>query len=136
MMKPIPLNASEIFVEWRKDECGIGITTFTDEAGLPYIGLYPLDFEGQPAGLPTYFQRSRLMADVFVGFMWCKPAVLFINVEVTGRGLDVRLTIPSSIAGQDAPRHLWAYWGGPEPKFPAFAANNNRPVNRARDDCQ
>ncbi len=74
MMKPIPLNAPEIFVEWRKGECGLGITAFTDEAGRPFIGLYPLNWDGTAIGAPVYFQRSRLMADIMVGFVWNSAA--------------------------------------------------------------
>jgi hypothetical protein len=126
MVMPLPLNALEIFVEWRLDNHGLGVTAFTDEAGLPYIGLYPLDWSGIPTGLPTYFQRRRLMADVVVGFVWGQPIVVFIDAEVTVRGLDLRLCLPVLLTPQGGyPRHLSARWGDPAPKFHGFPANNN-----------
>ncbi len=116
-MTQLPLSASEIFVEWYKSECGIGVTAFTDGTRLPYIGLYPLDFEDCAAGLPVYFQRSRLMTPLVVGFLSSKPAVLFLDAEVTGRGLNVRLVITSCIEGKLTSRRLWAGWGEAAPKF-------------------
>ena len=130
MTRPLPLNALEIYVEWRLEDYGLGVTAFTDEAGLPYIGLYPIDWEGCPTGLPTYFQRTRLMADIVVGFIWTKPAVIFIDAEVTTRGLDLTLCLPLYLSGkEDYTRHLSAKWNSPAPTFYAFPANSNWPVN-------
>lgn len=109
MRWPFPLNASEIFVEWKQDECGLGITAYTDEAGLPYIGLYPLDFEGLPCGQPVYFQRSRLITNILVGLAQMKPVIVFIDADISLRGLDARLCIPASLGGPNL-SHLWAHW--------------------------
>lgn len=107
---PFPLSAPEISVEWHKEECGLGVTAYTDEAGLPYIGLYQLDFEGIPCGQPIYFQRQRLMADVLIGLNNLKPVVVYIDADISARGLDVRLCLPLGVIGQKEPRHLWAHW--------------------------
>lgn len=109
---PYPLNAPEISVEWRHDEYGLGITAMTDEAGQPYIGLYPLDLEGIQSGQPIYFRRSRLIADILVGYNNYKPASIYIDADVSMRGLDVRLRPFHGFIGPKQPCHLYACWRG------------------------
>lgn len=122
MKEPLPFNARPIYVPWRKNEFGIGVTARTDGAALPYVGLYPLDWDGKPMGSPIYFFRQRLMADIVVGQLWHKPVVLFVDAEVMGRGLAVRLRLPLSLAGHGGNiRHLSAKWGDPEPRFWIFS---------------
>ena len=111
----LPLDATEIYVNWRIDGGGIGVTAFTDEAGEPYLGIRALDWDGNPCGFPIYFRRTRLMADIVVGFVSRKPVVVFIDMELDGWGLRVRLNQPTTMQALGYPRHLSARWGGHPP---------------------
>ncbi len=126
---PIPINAGEIYVHWRIDGGGIGVTAFTDETGKPYIGLYPLNWNGDACGPPVYLQRMRFMADIVVGFMSHMPVVVFIDAEIDGWGLRVRLEQPRYIAAGEYPRHISARWGESPPRHRLLLnpANSNGP---------
>jgi len=127
-----PLNAPEIFVEWVTREGGIGVSAFTDEKGLPFLGLSPLNRMGTPNGLPCWFRRSRLMSDIAVGFRAKHPIVINIDVEVTGRGLKVVLCLPTDIAPAGYyERHLFSPWGSDPPRygFTVIPSNSNWPIN-------
>jgi hypothetical protein len=129
-MRPqFPLDAADIFVEWVTTEGGIGVVAFTDEAGLPYIGLYPLNRMGRPNGLPCWFQRSRLMSDVAVGFRNGTPIVVFIDVEVSTRGVSLIVCVPCSKVPYGYHRRMSAKWGSGSPRygFVVFPANSNWP---------
>ncbi len=131
MTPTFPIDAEEIHIKWQIEGGGLGVTAFTDEAGLPYIGLYPLNWAGEPTGLPSRFQRIRLMADVVVGFVERKPIVVFIDAEVTQRGLELRLCLPLHMAKLGHPRYLSARWGGEKPiyRMRIFPANTNWVIN-------
>ncbi|MGB9152203.1 MAG: hypothetical protein WCD70_03845 [Alphaproteobacteria bacterium] len=115
MTTALPLDAGEIYVHWRIEGGGIGVTAFTDEAGDPYIGLCPLNWNGDPCGPPLYLQRMRLMADIVVGFMSRKPVVVFVDAEITSHGLQVRISEPPHLTRFGHPRHISARWGDPPP---------------------
>jgi hypothetical protein len=127
MTPTLPLDAGEIYVHWRIDGGGIGVTAFTDEGGNPYIGFYPLNWNGDPCGPPLYFQRMRLMADIVVGFTSRKPVVVFVDAEVNQRGLQVRLSEPLYLTRFGYPRHISARWGDPPPmhRLTLYPANSN-----------
>ena len=131
MTVALPLDASEIYVHWRIDGGGIGVTAFTDEAGDPYIGFYPLNWNGDPCGPPLYFRRMRLMADIVVGFTSQKPVVVFVDAEITTRGLQVRVDQPLCMAHLGYPRHISARWGDPPPmhRMTLYPANTNWVIN-------
>ncbi|MGB9152970.1 MAG: hypothetical protein WCD70_07770 [Alphaproteobacteria bacterium] len=124
MKPPLPLNAGEIYIKCRIEKGGIGAIAFTDEAGLPYIGLCPLNWEGQIIGLPCRFQRQRLMADVVVGFNGHKPIVVFMDAEITELGLSLRLCLSAESAHQ---HHFSVPWGSSPPSYrlTIFPANSN-----------
>jgi hypothetical protein len=130
MSNQLPLDAEEIHIKWRIDEGGIGVTAYTDEAGLPYIGLYPLNWEGQPTGLPVRFQRRRLMADVVAGFLKRKPIVVFIDAEATARGLELTTDPPPVIVARGYERHKFSSWGSEAPRYAMIVhpANSNWPI--------
>jgi hypothetical protein len=117
MNQPLPLNARRIGVEWPIPEGGIGATARTDDAGQPYIGLYPLCPKGQPACQPIEFPRSRLMIDVVVGYDRGLEIVVFIDAEITSWGLNLRVVVPTHIGFLRTRRRLSARWGSPSPQF-------------------
>jgi hypothetical protein len=129
MTPPLPLDAPEIFVEWVTVEGGIGVTAFTDDKGRPFIGLYPLNRMGSPNGLPILFRRRRLMTDVAIGFRGREPLVIFIDVEVSERGLSLIVCIPATDTLRYE-RHTFARWGSDRPRygFLACPVNSNWPV--------
>jgi|GEM_PF-4631325 len=107
-----PLAAEKIGLEWPIEEGGIGITARTDETGQPYIGLYPLDPTGQPAGECCEFPRSRLMIDVVAGYRRGQAIVVYLHADVTERGLDMRVIMPVYMARRGYPHRLSASWEG------------------------
>jgi hypothetical protein len=129
-MVSFPLDAGEIYVEWVTTEGGIGVTAFTDEKGLPFIGLYPLNRMGRPNGLPCWFRRSRFMSDIVIGFRERTPIVVFIDVEVSERGLSLIVCVPFDTSRRYE-RHTFAPWGSKSPcyGFIAFPSNSNWPIN-------
>ncbi len=117
IMSPLPLHAQDIFVEWPIEGGGIGVTAYTDEAGLPYIGFYPLNWEGKSVGKSFDFQRSRLMSPVVAGFIGRKPIVVSIDAEITAHGLSAWFCVPVYMAPKNYPHHLSAPWGSEAPRY-------------------
>ena len=128
-MRQLPLAASEIFADWVTDEGGVGVIALTDETRLPYIGLYPITWTGQVGGLPCWFQKSRLMSDIVIGFRKREPLVIFIDVEVNRRGLSLIACAPPDIAPRGYQRHVFTPWGSEPPRYgyAILPANSNWP---------
>jgi hypothetical protein len=110
MIPRLPLNAREIYVTWWTAGGGVGITAYTDEAGLPYIGLYPIDEDAEPSIKPFYFQRSQLISNIVVSHTDNQPSVAFIDIEVTQKGLEVKLIPPLLKDFRNSTRRLVAHW--------------------------
>jgi len=113
----LPLDADEIHIKWQINEGGIGLTAFTDNAGLPYIGLYPLNSLGDATGLPVRFQRRRLMANIVAGFAQREPIVVFIDATTTPRGLELTVCPPLLIARRGYERHTFVAWDSDAPRY-------------------
>lgn len=128
-MNPLPPNSGHIYVEWVRTEGGIGVSAFTDDQGQPFIGLYPLNRMGSPNGLPCWFRRGRFMSDIVIGFRDRQPIVIYIDVEVSERGLSLIVGVP--FQGEFRyHRHSFAPWDSPQPRYGFIAgpANSNWPV--------
>jgi len=130
MKEPLPLNADDIDLKWGIEEGGIGITASTDEAGAAYIGLYPLNSLGDPIGAPLGFRHDRLMCRVVVGYIKRQPIVVFIDAEVTVRGLEAHFVPPAIIKARGYDRHKFAAWGSEAPRYhlTVCPANSNWPA--------
>jgi len=111
----LPLNAKEIGLEWPIEEGGIGVTARTDSAGLPYIGLYPLSPNGNSTGYVVEFTRERLMTNIVAGYVKGHAILVFIDVEVTVRGLHLRVVMPPAMLNCGYDRSLSARWGTKSP---------------------
>lgn len=112
----LPANAGDIFLEWTTSEGGFGVTAFTDREALPYVGLYPLNRAGKPCGMPIRLRRCRIMGEVVVGFEDDRPLAVFVDIEVSARGLSLIICVPFKTPNP-MPRSLFAPWGGPPPSF-------------------
>ena len=129
MMAQLPLNADKIFVDWATDEGGICVSAFTDDKGIPFIGIHPLNRMGKPNGLPCWFRRKHLMTDFVVGFRGWAPIVIYMDIEVSEHGISLILSSPF-----DAPHryqcHLSAPWGSEPPcyGFTTVPSNSNWPI--------
>jgi hypothetical protein len=119
MASLLPLCASPIHVTWRLAEGGIGVTASTDVLGLPYIGLYHLTGQGQPSEHALRFQRQRLMANIVVGTKNRVPLVVFIDAEITLRGLSLRVTVPHTVNLREYTRQVSAQWDSAPPSYGA-----------------
>ena len=130
MKEPLPLTAEDIDLKWRIKEGGIGLTASTDEAGIPCIGLYPLNSLGNPIGAPLSFQHERLMCRLVAGYIKRQPIVVFIDAEITARGLDARYVPPLIIRARGYEPHKFAAWGSEAPCYhlTVCPANSNWPV--------
>ncbi len=120
----LPPASGRIGVVWQIAEGGIGVTARTDGTGEPYIGLYPLHPGGAPAGRPVESPRSGLMIRLVAGQSRGREIVVFIEAEVSPRGLHVRV-LPGNAAWPDYVERLSARWGDPSPQFPDCAAAAN-----------
>ena len=129
MKQPLPFSASEITVTWRTEGGGIGVTAHTDDEALPYIGLYPINGKGEARGLPVHFQYQRLMIRLVVGFIDHKPSVVFLDAEVSGRGLSVHVCQPWLMRTAGAPRFLSARWNDDSPlcRYGLYPAKEGSP---------
>jgi len=123
----LPFGVRDAYVEWTTAEGGLGVVAFTDDVGLPFIGLYPLNRMGHPNGLPCWFQRSRLMSDMAIGFRNGEPVVIFIDAEVSDWGISLIVYMPRSNAPYLLERRLSARWGSMPPRlgFSTCPANSN-----------
>jgi len=139
MSEQLPLNADDIGLLWPIEEGGFGITASTDEAGLPYIGLYTLNRLGDPMSPPLHFQHQRLMCRLIAGYIRRHPIVVFIDAEVSCRGLNVRFTPPTIIKQRGYKNLKFAAWGSEAPRyhFTIFPANSNKPnlMDGSHDDA-
>jgi len=130
-MRPsFPFNAEEIHLTWPIKEGGLGVTASTDDAGNPYIGLYSLNSRGEPTGWPSRFRRARLMANVVAGFMEQKPITVFIDAEVTMRGLGLTVSPPPFIVVRGYERHKFMSWDSEAPRYAMAVSpvNSNWPL--------
>ncbi|MFY9286906.1 MAG: hypothetical protein WAO98_00220 [Alphaproteobacteria bacterium] len=93
---PIPFSKEPIFVDWRRpDVGGLRIAAWTDASGNPYIGVFTLNREGKPNGIPCWYERQRFMSYVVIGFDSNeKPVKVFLDAEVTHRGVQASLQLP------------------------------------------
>jgi hypothetical protein len=87
----LPLSADPISVEWLTREGGIRAVAWTDEKGIPFLGIFTLNRMGQPNGLPCWFRRQRFSSDVVIGFSDEKPVIIRVCAHVQSWGLVVDL---------------------------------------------
>ena len=116
-MKQLPLAADEIDLKWRIDEGGIGLVAGTDPDGAPYISIYPLNSFGEAMGMPARFQHGRLMCRLVAGYSRRQPIIVFIDAEVTMRGLTVLYVPPLLIKKRGYDRHRFVAWGEEAPSY-------------------
>jgi len=139
-MPPLPIGADDIQVEWVTTEGGVSATAFTDNEGIAYIGLCPLNRMGSPNGLPCWFRCAQLKEDIVVGYRGQKPIVISVDVEASKHGLNLSVVVPLD-NGCQYESHSFSEWGSERPRygFMAGPANSNWPVNpfpkEANHDC-
>jgi hypothetical protein len=119
---PLPFSKEPIFVDWRRPDIGgLRIAAWTDRSGNPFMGVFTLNREGKPNGLPCWYQRSQFLSYVVIGFDdYELPVKVFLNAEITYRGLQASLQLPwESIRNNFYHRRLSAKWdsGAPEMGF-------------------
>ena len=130
MRGPLPLGAEDIDLKWHIEEGGIGLTACTDQKGLPYIGVYLLNRLGNSMGAPLSLQHDRLMIRVVAGYVRRHPIVVFIDAEITAKGLEARYEPPDFVVARGYERHKFAAWGSEAPcyRLTVHPANSNWPV--------
>jgi hypothetical protein len=110
MIPLLPLNAGRIRLEWPIEQGGFGVTARTDTAGLPYIGLYRLDPQNYAEPRPIEFPRDRLSIGLIAGYDGDRVIQVFIAVEITVKGLRLRVNMPQFMYERGYPRYLFVPW--------------------------
>jgi len=116
----LPFSQEPIFVDWRRpDVGGLRVTAWTDNSGNPYIGVFTLNREDKPNGLPCWLERRRFLSYVVIGFADdSAPIKVFLDAEVTHRGLQASLQLPWLPAHDYFyHRRLVAHWGSEAPSM-------------------
>ena len=110
-MMPLPINAPRIKLEWPIEQGGFGVTARTDRAGLPIIGLYPLDPKGLPTGKPIEFAHGQLVLRVVVGHDEEQHVITVIaDIIIDYRGLALRVIMPEHMIECGYDRYLFVAW--------------------------
>jgi len=137
----LPVSADDIQVEWVTTEVGISATAFTDDDGVGFIGLCPLNRMGSPNGLPCWFRRTHLKDNIVIGYRDRKPIVVLVDVEASKHGLSLSVVVLLD-NGCQYESHSFSEWGSERPRygFTVGPANSNWPVNpfpkEAHYDCE
>jgi hypothetical protein len=125
MIALFPRNAEPVSVEWLTREGGVRAVAWTNERGVPFLGVFTLNRLGQPNGLPCWYRRSRFLSDIVIGFNGEKPVIVRLYVRVRSWGLEatIRLTRYATQTYQYH-RNLFAPWHtSPPPSFGFIASN-------------
>jgi hypothetical protein len=109
-MRALPLSAASIKLEWPIAQGGIGASACTDETGQTYIKLYRLIPEIYVPGLAVEYPKARVMIDAVAGYDQNRRIIVFVDAEVTYRGLDLKIIPPPSMAMPYYTRHLFRAW--------------------------
>ncbi|MFY9287903.1 MAG: hypothetical protein WAO98_05320 [Alphaproteobacteria bacterium] len=113
-----PISKEPVFVDWRRPDIGgLRVTAWTDKIGNPYIGVFTLNREGKSRGIPIWLERQRFMSHVVIGFDDNElPVKVFLDAEVTCRGIQVSLQLPWEPANDFFyHRRLFARWDSATP---------------------
>ena len=124
----LPFAKSPIFVDWRRPDIGgLRVAGWTDNSGSPYLGVFTLNREGKPNGLPCWYERQRFLSHVVVGFDQDEiPIKVFLDAEITYRGLQASLQLPwEPIHSYFYHRRLSARWDSEAPGLGFFANPTN-----------
>jgi len=111
---PLPFSQEPVFVDWRRPDIGgLRIAAWTDKSGNPYLGVFTLNRTGKPNGLPCWYERQRFLSHVLIGFDDKEePVKVFLDAEVTTRGVQASLQLPWLPAHDYFyHRRLFARWG-------------------------
>ncbi|MFY9288170.1 MAG: hypothetical protein WAO98_06675 [Alphaproteobacteria bacterium] len=125
---PLPFSKDPIFVDWRRPDIGgLRIAAWTDHSGNPYIGVFILNSEGKPQGMPCWYERQRFLSHVVIGFDQKEnPVKVFLDAEVTHRGIQASLQLPWEPANTFFyHRRLFARWDSEVASMGSFANPSN-----------
>jgi hypothetical protein len=111
MMMPFPFNAEPIALKWRAKQGGFGVMAWTDMAGLPVIGLNPLNPDGQSMGKPIEYAHDRLRQRLVIGRDEQRRVIMVLaNILVDHRGLALRVAVPQHMLDLSYDRYLSVPW--------------------------
>ncbi len=127
MNRTLPRNAEGIGCLWKIEEGGFGITSRTDAAGQPIIGIFPLNRFGLPAGRTAEFPfRDHLIIRLIAGYdARGRGIVVYADTTVTMLGIKLRVLVPPFMIMRGLRRYFFVPWTEPLPIFTKAPANSN-----------
>ncbi len=109
---PLPPQAGKIGCVWITDEGGFHVTAKTDSIGHSVIGVATFDRRRHRSTSATEYLYDRIMPRLVVGYDGCGKAIaVHAQIEVTDRGLEVRVLVPPYLQNRKIKHYLFAPWG-------------------------
>ncbi len=107
----LPMQAEEIGCVWITDEGGFHITAKTDSVGHSVIGVATFDRRRKTPSPATEYLHDHVLHRLVVGYDGCGKAIaVYAKIEVTERGLEVRVLVPPVLKARRVNHYLFAPW--------------------------